>query len=285
MGVSPSSSVQRARQELADRLRELRLDAGLTARALSAGADWHEAKTSRIESSKQAPTESDIRVWCRVCRAPGRAVDLIAASRAADSAYIEWRRLNRAGMRHLQENKRPLYERTTSFKVYVSTLVPGLVQTPGYARALLSSIIAFRETPNDVEDAVAARISRNHILSSPGKRFVFLLEEAVLRYGVGDAETMLAQLGHLMTVTALPNVRLGIIPLAAPQRPMWTVESFNVFDDATVHVELLSAQVTVTVPGEIVVYLRAFDQLARLAVYGADARTLIARAISHLSES
>jgi hypothetical protein len=43
MAISPSSSVQRARQELADRLHELRLDAGLTARALSATAGWHEA--------------------------------------------------------------------------------------------------------------------------------------------------------------------------------------------------------------------------------------------------
>jgi hypothetical protein len=283
VALSPSSSVQRARQELADRLREIRLDAGLTARALSAKARWHEAKTSRIESAKQPPSEADIISWCDVCRAPGRAVDLIAASRAADSAYVEWRRLNRTGMRHLQENKRPLYERTTSFKVYVSTLVPGLVQTPGYARALLSSIIAFRETPNDVEDAVAARVSRNHVLGSPGKRFVILIEEAVLRYGVGNSETMLAQLGHLMTVTSLPNVRLGIIPTSALDRPMWTVESFNVFDDAMVHVELLSAQVTVTVPGEIVIYLRAFEQLAKLAAYGAEARTLISKAISDLA--
>jgi transcriptional regulator with XRE-family HTH domain len=283
VALSPSSSVQRARQELADRLREIRLDAGLTARALSAEARWHEAKTSRIESAKQPPSEADIVLWCEVCRAPSRAVDLIAASRAADSAYVEWRRLNRTGMRHLQENKRPLYERTTSFKVYVSTLVPGLVQTPGYARALLSSIIAFRETPNDVEDAVAARVSRNHVLGSPGKRFVILIEEAVLRYGVGNSETMLAQLGHLMTVTSLPNVRLGIIPTSALDRPMWTVESFNVFDDAMVHVELLSAQVTVTVPGEIVIYLRAFEQLAKLAAYGAEARTLISKAISDLA--
>jgi transcriptional regulator with XRE-family HTH domain len=283
MGVSPSSSVQRARQELADRMRELRLDARLSARALSAEAGWHEAKTSRIESAKQAPSEDDIRAWCRVCGAPKQVIDLIAASRAADSAYIEWRRLNRSGLKHLQENKRPLYERTTLFKVYCSTLVPGLVQTPGYAAALLSSISTFRETPNDVEDAVAARVSRNHVLSSPGKRFVMIIEEAILRYGVGDAEAMQAQLGHLMTVTSLSNVRLGIIPQSALQRPMWTVESFNIFDDATVHVELLSAQVTVTVPGEIVVYLRAFDQLALLAVYGADARSLISRAISDLS--
>lgn len=126
-------------------------------------------------------------------------------------------------------------------------------------------------------------MSRNHVLGSPGKRFVILIEEAVLRYGVGDAETMLAELGHLMSVTTLGNVRLGIIPSTVLERPMWTVESFNVFDDATVHVELLSAQVTMTVPGEIVIYLRAFDQLARLAVYGTEARSLISRAISGLS--
>ncbi len=278
MGISASSSVQRARQELADRLRDIRLDAGLTARALSAAAGWHEAKTSRIEAARQAPSESDIRTWCEVCRSPSRAIDLIASSRAADSAYIEWRRMNRTGLRHLQENKRPLYERTTSFKVYCSTVMPGLIQTSGYPAALLSAIRSFRDTPNDVEDAVAARMSRNHVLGSPGKRFVFLIEESLLRYGVGDAETMLAQLGHLMGITTLPNVRLGIIPLSALERPMWTVESFNVFDDATVHVELLSAQVTVTVPGEIVVYLRAFDQLAKLAVYDAQARELIATA-------
>jgi transcriptional regulator with XRE-family HTH domain len=282
MAVSPSSSVQRARQDLADRLRELRLEASLTARALSAAAGWHEAKTSRLEAAKQAPSEDDIRAWCRVCGAERDAPDLIAASRAADSAYIEWKRLNRSGMRHLQENKRPLYEKTALFKVYVSTLVPGLVQTTGYARALLSSITAFRETPNDVEDAVAARISRNRVLGSPGKRFVMLIEESVLRYGVGDAETMQAELGHLMTVTALPNVRLGIIPLAALNRAMWTLESFNVFDDATVHVETLTAQVTVTAPGEVVIYLRAFDQLSKLAVYDADARALITSALAAL---
>jgi hypothetical protein len=63
---------------------------------------------------------------------------------------------------------------------------------------------------------------------------------------------------------------------------MWTLESFNVFDDARVHVETLTAVVTVTVPGEIVIYLRAFDRLASLAVYGNDARALITNAIGML---
>ena len=91
MAISPSSSVQRARQQLAEQLRDIRLDAGLTGRALSAAAGWHEAKTSRIESAKQAPGEADILEWCRVCGADREVPDLIAASRAADSMYVEWR--------------------------------------------------------------------------------------------------------------------------------------------------------------------------------------------------
>ena len=282
MAVSPSSSVQRARQELADRLRDLRLDAGLSGRALSTAAGWHEAKTSRIESAKQAPSDSDIRVWCEICGVADQAADLIAASRTADSMYIEWKRLHRSGMRRVQETRRTLYEKTKLFKVYVSTLMPGFVQTPGYAKALMSTITEFQQTPDDVDDAVRARTSRNRILASEGRRFTMLLEESVLRYQVGDKETMTAQLGYLLSCTAMPNVRIGVIPFSAESRSMWTLESFNVFDDARVHVETLTAVVTVTVPGEVVVYLRAFDRLASLAVYGTEARTLITAAISVL---
>jgi transcriptional regulator with XRE-family HTH domain len=146
VAISPSSSVQRARQQLAERLRDIRLDAGLTARALSVAAGWHEAKTSRIESAKQAPSEADIRVWCRVCAADRETPDLIAASRAADSMYVEWRRLNPAGLRRAQESRHPLYERTRLFKAYCSAVVPGFLQTPGYAQARLSAITAFRDT-------------------------------------------------------------------------------------------------------------------------------------------
>ena len=78
--------------------------------------------------------------------------------------YMEWRRLNRTGMRRLQEARRPLYERTRLFKVYVSTVVPGFLQTPGYAEALMSAITEFRDTPDDVDEAVRARMNRNRIL-------------------------------------------------------------------------------------------------------------------------
>lgn len=282
MAVSPSSGVQRARQELADRLRDIRLDAGLSGRDLSRAAGWHEAKTSRIELAKQAPSDSDIRAWCEICRVPDQAADLIAASRAADSMYQEWRRLHRTGMRRLQEARGTLYERTRVFKVYMSTVVPGFLQTPGYARALMSAITEFQGTPDDVELAVTARMKRNRVVGSEVHRFTMLIEESVLRYRIGGPDVMSAQLGHLLSCTALPNVRIGIIPFAADARPMWTLEAFTVFDDTRVHVETLTAQVTVTAPGEVVVYLRAFDQLARLAVYGAEARALITSAINAL---
>jgi transcriptional regulator with XRE-family HTH domain len=282
MALSPSSSVQRAREQLAERLRDLRLDASLSGAELSAAAGWHPAKTSRIEQAKQAPSEDDIRAWCRVCGAEREVPDLIASSRAADSMYIEWRRLNPGGMRRIQEGRRPLFERTRLFKGYCSAVMPGLVQTPGYAAALLSAITQFRGIPDDVDEAVASRMSRNRILHSGNHRFALLVEETVLRYQVGGAGVMTSQLRYLLEVMELPTVSLGIIPFSAPERPAWPLEAFTVFDDERVVVELLSAQVTVTAPSEITLYVRAFEQLAALAVHGDAARTLIASALAAL---
>ncbi|MQA98064.1 MAG: helix-turn-helix domain-containing protein [Streptosporangiales bacterium] len=279
---SPSSSVQRARSELAARLRDLRLDAGLTARALSRAAGWHEAKTSRIENAKQPPSDADITAWCRVCEMPGEAPDLIAANRAADSAYVSWRRLHRTGMARDQESRVPLYERTRHHKVYCSTVVPGFFQTPAYAHALMSSITRFQGTPDDVDVAVEARMERNHVLQRGGRRFAAIIEESVLRARHGDAEAMAAQLGHLLAMTGLPSVWLGVIPFTAADRPMWTLEAFNIFDDQRVEVELLSAQVTVTAPSEVAAYVRAFSGLAGMAVSGSAARSLITAAIDAL---
>lgn len=278
MAVSPSSSVQRARELLAARLRDIRLDAHLNARELSVAAGWHAAKTSRIESAKQAPGEDDIATWCRVCGAERDIPDLIAASRVADLMYTEWRRLNRGGMRSLQERRRPLHERTRLYKAYCPSVIPGFLQVPEYARALLSAITAFRGTPDDVAEAVASRMSRNRILGDGTRRFAFLVEETVLRYRIGGADVMAFQLGRLLEAMELPGVSLGVIPSSAPERPMWPVEQFTVFDDESVHIELLSAQVTVTAPSEITLYVRAFEKLAGLAVFGRDAAALIAAA-------
>ncbi|WP_026249238.1 helix-turn-helix domain-containing protein [Streptomyces sp. LaPpAH-108] len=281
MPHSPSSSVQAAREAIAARLRDIRLNAGLKAREVAVAAGWHPSKASRLENAVTPPSDADIRDWCRICGADDQAPDLIAASRSAESMYVEWRRLQRTGLRRLQESYTPLFERTRSFRIYCSNVVPGLLQTPAYASALLTEITDFRQTPNDVAEAVTARMDRARILREGDHRFAILVEEAVLRYRMGDADVMAGQLGHLLSIMSLPAVSLGVVPFTATRR-MWPLETFSVYDNTQAQVELLTAAVNVTAPSEIEQYARAFERLAEVSVYGGSARTLITQAIEAL---
>ncbi|WP_327323821.1 helix-turn-helix transcriptional regulator [Streptomyces sp. NBC_01210] len=282
MTESASSSVQSARAALAERLREVRLDAGITKRELAARCGWHESKSSRIESAKTPPSDADIRLWCLACGADGQAPDLVAANRQADSMYVQWRRLQRTGLKRLQQADLPLYKRTKHLKVYCSNVVPGFLQTPGYATALLQAIATFRGLPDDVAEAVNARMDRSRLVRQGNRRLAIVIEEGVLHYRIGDAGTMAGQLGSLLSVMDLPSVSLGVIPAGA-ERSMWPIETFTVFDDERVHHEPLSASVKITAPDEVVQYLKAFGELHRQAVYGAEARALIVRAIEALT--
>ncbi|MET9814378.1 helix-turn-helix transcriptional regulator [Streptomyces sp. NPDC006355] len=281
MATSPSSSAQEARERVARRLRDLRADAGLTGTELATRCGWTHPKTSRLENARTPPTPDDIRRWCEACGAPEQAPDIIAQSRDAESAYMEWQRQVRTGLKRLQDSYLDLYRSTELFRVYSPTLVPGLLQTEGYARAVLSGVAELLAIPNDADRAAAARMERSKIVHEPGHRFVMVIEESVLYYQLGDADAMAAQLGYLLTAGALPSVSLGIIPKGV-RRTLWPQEVFHVYDDQLVSVELMSARVRVTQPSEVALYVRAFEQLRAMAVYGADARALVLRAIEAL---
>jgi hypothetical protein len=122
----------------------------------------------------------------------------------------------------------------------------------------------------------------NRVLYQQEHRFELIIEEAVLYYRVGSPAAMAAQLRHLLTVMPIPSVSLGVIPFTADQRPVWTLETFNIFGQERVDVELLAARVTVTTPREIRLYEQAFTELQSRAVYGFAARSLIQAAISDL---
>ncbi|MFJ2002191.1 helix-turn-helix domain-containing protein [Streptomyces chartreusis] len=283
MPVSPSSSAQAARHVVATRLRDLRKNAGLTVVELARRCGWHHSKTSRVENAVTAPTSKDIRAWADACDATDQAEDLVAQSLNAESMYGEWRHQVRRGMKQLQDSVVQFFHDTELFRIYSSTLVPGLLQTEGYASALLSSIADFRGLPvNDGAAAAAARVERSRVIHEPGHRFVMLIEESVLYSQLGDADAMAAQLGYLLTAGALPQVALGIVPMATRQRPQWPLETFHIYDSNVVSVEFLSAEVNITQPSEIALYLKAFEQMRSMAVYGADARALILRAIEAL---
>ncbi|GAA2120413.1 helix-turn-helix transcriptional regulator [Kitasatospora saccharophila] len=281
MSSTPSSSVLEARKALAARLVALRKDARLTGDELSARCGWHPAKTSRIQSGKAQPSEDDLRAWCTACGAQDQADDLIAAARAVETMYTEWRRMERGGLRAAQESVADLYHRTNLFRVYASRVLPGMVQTPEYTEAVLRSIQRARVEVDDVTDAVEARLERQRMLFSGRHRFGLLIEEWVLRAAVCDPETMAAQLGHLLAVASSPFVSIGVIP-TGPGRPHLPVEDFYLFDEAEVAVELTSGYLRITQPHEIADYVRTFTDLASTAVYGAGARQLITTAIAAL---
>lgn len=283
MPISPSSSAQAAREVVALRLRSLRKNAGLTVVELADRCGWHHSKTSRVENAITAPSTKDIRAWAAACGAVDESEDLVAQSLNAESMYSEWRDQVRRGMKQLQDSVVQFFHETRLFRVYSSTMVPGLLQTEGYAAALLSSIADFRGIPvNDGAEAAAARVERSRVIHEPGHRFVMLIEEAVLYSQLGDGDAMAAQLGYLLTAGALPQVSLGVIPMASRARIQWPVETFHMYDDSLVSVEFLSAEVNITQPSEIALYLKAFEQLRSMAVYGADARALTLKAIEAL---
>ncbi|WP_368039421.1 DUF5753 domain-containing protein [Streptomyces sp. 8P21H-1] len=231
-----------------------------------------------MQKGDAPPSDTDIRTWCAACGADDQTEDLIATARAVDSMYLEWRRLHRTGMSKVQQDWNTLHERTRVCRVHVSNVPPGFFRTPAFATALMEQITAFQGTPNDVAEAVAARIVRSRFLCEGGHRYVVLLEESVLRYRTAGPGAMRGQLRHLLAVMPLASVALGIIPFTA-QRTVWPLEAFYLHDDTMVVVGTLTAEIKVTQPRELADYAKGFADLAQTAAYGDAARALIGTAI------
>ncbi|GAA1898246.1 helix-turn-helix transcriptional regulator [Streptantibioticus ferralitis] len=259
----------------------MRQDAGLDGRALAAACGWHPSKVSRISTARTAPSADDIRAWCRACGREDQTDDLVASLRAVEGMWVEWRRMEHAGLRRAQEAVLPLFERTRWFRAYSSWFVPGLLQTYGYTEDVLRAVQRRRVTVDDVADAVAVRMDRQRVLYEGQRRFAFLVEESVLRNGLGSADTQTEQLEHLITVSALPNVSVGVVPTRLGRTRM-PVEGFWIFDTSQVNVELVSGHLTITQPSEIAMYADTFTTMADMAVYGAKARALITKALDLL---
>lgn len=282
MTTSQASSVRQAREALGQRLREIRTGAGLSGRALAAVTGQHFTRVSKIEHGVQAPTVRDIRDWCRACHADDAIPDLVATLRTLESAYLELRRQSRAGMkRAVGSHTAQRYRRTAEFRVYEHNVIPGLFQTADYTAAMLSFWVEFLDTPDDLDDAVAARIERQRVLYQRDKRFVVVLEEQALRTWFGTAETQAGQLDRLLAVMSLPNVSVGIVPLMT-KRTAVASAGFWIFDNNLVALETPSASIEVSRPQEIELYARMFHHLQGCAAYGMPARALVTKAIAEL---
>src|SRR5438309_11501866 len=209
--TSGVTKVHEARRALGLRLRELRRQAGLTGSQLAASLSWPASKVSKLENGRQTPTDDDIRAWTSAAGAPAEAEVLLASLHTLETQHAEWRRILRSGLSPVQRELAGLEEKTKLFRVVAVTPVPGLLQTAEYARACFEESVRTHGLPDDVDEAVRARLRRQEVLYRPDKRFHFVVTEAALRFRMCADDAMVAQLERLVALTALRNVRLGVI--------------------------------------------------------------------------
>jgi transcriptional regulator with XRE-family HTH domain len=271
-------SAREARVALGQRLRELRADARLSGRELAARAGWHYTKVSKIEHGSTMPSDADLELWCFHCTAQAELPDLIATARNVERMYAELRRLHRVGIAGYQRELLADQSRNRRFRVFAMSAVPGPLQIREYARIRVSEGAEMLGLHgDDIEETADVRMERAALLRTGHRLFHFVVCEHVLRSAMAPPEVMRAQLRHLLDAEPLPQVHLGILPTRARRYTPFC--SFWITEDRYVEIETFSAIIRIDQPREIAIYARVFDHYARNAVYGSQARSLIAAAM------
>ena len=217
---------------LAERLSRLRKAAGLTGDQLAAALRWGEKtgrpKVSKIENGRQTPSEKDVRAWVAACGHPEQVNDLLDLLEDAQTTHTRWRRRLRGGHAAIQEDIDRRTREVKRIRNVEVTMIPGLLQTSGYARAIITQVAATYSTA-DVDAAVAARMRRQDVLYDRSKAFEFVITESALRLLPCPPQVMLGQLDRLMSLD-LDNVTLGIIPLGV-ELELMPYNSFLMLDE------------------------------------------------------
>jgi len=280
--LSGTANVYEARSALGKRLRELRQRANLTGRQVAESLAWPASKVSKLENGRQTPTDEDIRSWTRLTQCEAETEALLASLHTLEVQHAEWQRQLRAGLRPHQRQLSEIDAKTQVFRVFEPATIPGLLQTADYAHARFAEAGALFGVPNDIDYAVRTRLQRQELLYRRDKQFHFVLTEAALRYRRCSLEAHIAQLDRLMSLSSLPNVRLGIIGFETP----YAVGPWHAFwlrDKDRVTIETFSAELNLAQPQEAELYARVFDGLAAVASYGRAARAIITRVIDDLA--
>lgn len=263
---------------VADLLRQLRQQAGLSGKTLAAVAGWQPSKVSRVELGRQRPTAADIEVWSRACGAdPDHTASLLALLTDLESLHREWKQRMRRGQSPVQADYNQIVAASSTIRHFEVAYVPGLLQTADYARRVLAEMVDLHGLPvADVDEAVATRMRRQQLLYDAGKTFEFILAESVLRWMLCPPGVMAAQLDRLQTAMTLPNVRFGIIPFGV-QIPVTPQNAFQLYDDIAI-IETFVGETVYRGP-EADAYARVMERLWAQTVTGAQARRLIVRAV------
>ncbi|MFF5969293.1 helix-turn-helix domain-containing protein [Streptomyces collinus] len=206
------------RRKLGAELRALRTSAGLTSGEAARLVGWHQSKVSRIETGTSGVKPADVRLLLDAYDvADSQLRELLMALTGADDSggRHHWWHAYRGVLPPTYRDFISLESQAGAMRTLETTVVPGLLQTPEYARAVTRA--AVEGLPEDrLDTLVEVRLARQDVLrADPPLRLSAVLDEAVLRREVGGPGVMARQLERLVEAARLPQVRLQVLPFAA----------------------------------------------------------------------
>jgi transcriptional regulator with XRE-family HTH domain len=270
-----------ARHELAEGLRSLRRDAGLSTTELGRRLGWTQSKVSRVERGITLAKPEEVRQWTLLLGAePELGTRLVDLAQELGVALTEWKKAMAPGRRRVQEEIRALEAEASTLWEFSFDVVPGLAQTAPYAEAMFRLAENLAPPGEVLAEVVAARMARQAVLADETKRFKLLFTETALRRRLISAADMRAQFTRLAEVAALPTVELGMIPFTAAETTQ-TYHAFAVLGDpdrdggAVVLAETVTRGLVIRAAEEVRDYIRHHEALAGAAVHGEDLLTAI----------
>jgi len=257
------------RLSLGPELAKLRKQRGLTGVALAKIVGISQSKISKIEVGSVIPSPEDVD---RLARALGASDDQVAVLvERAEGHQDELVDVRFTGRRMIstQQDLASLERGARSVHVFQPAVVPGLLQTTEYARAVLSDyaevfVEALGGSGGDekaVPPAVTARVARQEVLYDTGKALHLLMMETVLMNRVCSPADMLAQIERIRTVAGYPNVTIGIVP-AAIQLSYPPLHGFHMLDDRSLMIDLANTSLISRGREVLRIYRTVFDYFA-----------------------
>lgn len=200
------------RRQLGRHLRELRNRARMTTRTAAQQLEWSEAKIWRIETGQTSLRSLDVEAMCKVYGAPGDIVAPLTALARETKARGWW-----TGYGDVIAEGYDAYigleEAAWALRSYEHALIPGLLQTEGYTRAMLAA--ARPSAPaTEIDRRVQLRAARQQLVvrAEAPVRLDAVITEAALTHRIGDAGVHAEQLEHLLRLCELPTVRVRMVP-------------------------------------------------------------------------
>ncbi|MEU1785640.1 helix-turn-helix transcriptional regulator [Streptomyces sparsogenes] len=260
------------RRKLGAELRRLRDLAGLTSGEAARRVGWHQSKVSRLETGRSGARPSDVARLLDVYEVADpelRALlEALCGGGASDpeGSRRGWWYAYRDLLPPAYRDFISLESEASAASTLETTVVPGLLQTPDYARAVTRAALPDLPPP-EVDTLVEVRIARQSVLRGARPlRLHAVLDEAVLRREVGGPGVMAAQLRHLAEVAALPQVRLQVLPFSAGM-PIGITGPFIIFsfshitDLDVVVLDHLTSSLYLERKEDLRAYSAAFDTL------------------------